>query len=50
LRNKRISYSLERKYNISTIKAKRAINSDGANRGEVDEVLKSAEQWIYILI
>jgi len=26
-------------YNISTIKARRTINSDGANRGEVDEVL-----------
>jgi DNA adenine methylase len=26
-------------YNLSTVKATRAINSDGANRGEIDEVL-----------
>lgn len=26
-------------YNISTVKATRAINSDGSNRGEIDEVL-----------
>jgi len=29
-------------YKISTVKASRAINSDGANRGEVDELLKCA--------
>jgi DNA adenine methylase len=28
-----------KQYNISTVKANRAINSDGANRGEVDELL-----------
>jgi DNA adenine methylase len=28
-----------RQYNINTVKASRAINSDGANRGEVDELL-----------
>ena len=26
-------------YNITTVKANRAINSNGADRGEVDEVL-----------
>lgn len=30
---------LYKNYNISIVKANRAINSDGANRGEVDEVL-----------
>jgi DNA adenine methylase len=28
-----------KQYNISTVKANRAINSDGSNRGEVDELL-----------
>jgi DNA adenine methylase len=28
-----------KQYNISTVKANRAINSDGANRGEIDEML-----------
>jgi DNA adenine methylase len=28
-----------KQYNINTVKANRAINSDGANRGEVDELL-----------
>ncbi|MFT4155408.1 DNA adenine methylase [Parafilimonas sp.] len=31
-----------KEYNINIVKANRAINSDGANRGEIDELLKSA--------
>lgn len=36
------SYNYVKEYKISVVKANRAINSDGANRGGVDKLLKSA--------